>query len=587
MARVLCLLLILLLPAAARAEITHGIAMHGPPKYAEGFTNLDYVNPDAPKGGELRLSRNGSFNNLNNHIITGNNAEGLEQVNDKLMQRVWDEPFTLYGLVAEKVDVAADRSSVTFFLRPEARFHDGRPMTAEDVKFSFEVYRKHGLPVRRRVYGLVTNVEILGEREIRFTFGPGYDHESVMILALMQVLPKHYWETQDISKTTLKPPLGSGPYRIASVEPGRKIVYERVKDYWAKDLPVNKGQYNFDVISHSYFRDEDTSLQAFKAGAYDLRRESDITKWQTRYDFNALTEGRVVKEEIEHQRPEWLKAFVFNLRRPLFADRRVREALAHMFNAEWLNRNLYYGKLKRISSAFPNSSLAASGLPLGEELRILEQHRADLPADVFGEAYAPPSGDMRENKRKAIALLKEAGWLFRDGALVDVKGQPFAFEILLGDPGDEKSALQFARDLAGIGIKARVRTVDNAQFVGRLDDFDYDMVAYRWVNTLSPGNEQVNYWGSKSARTNGSRNYAGIENPAIDAIADAIGRSTDRETLVARARALDRALMHGHYMIPLFYLGRDLVAYAADIRRPAVTPTYGMVLESWWRDAAK
>jgi microcin C transport system substrate-binding protein len=586
-ATLLALYLAFFAVAPAYAERAQGIAMHGMPKYGADFPHLDYVNPGAPKGGELRLSKNGSFNNLNNHVITGNNAEGLEYVNDKLMQRVWDEPFTMYGLVAEWIEVAPDRSWITFHLRKESRFHDGTPMTAEDVKYSYEMYRAHGHPVRRRVYGLVNKVEIVGPREIKFTFGPGYDHECVMILAMMPVLPKHYWEKQDVSKTTLTPPLGSGPYRIVSLEPGRKIVYERVKDYWAKDLPVNRGQYNFDTLTYTYFRDDDISLQAFKSGAYDLRREFDITKWQTRYEFNALKEGRAVKEEIAHQRPEWLKALVFNLRRPMFADRRVREALSLMFNAEWLNKSLYYGQLKRISSAFPNSELAASGVPTGEELRILEQYRADLPADAFGEAYAPPAGDMRENKRRAIALLKEAGWSFRDGALVNAKGEPFSFEILLGDPGDEKTALQFTRDLGSIGVRARVRTVDNAQFVGRLDAFDYDMVAYRWINSLSPGNEQVNYWGIKSAQTKGSRNYAGIENPAVDAIADSIGRSPDRETLVARSHALDRALMYGYYMIPLFYLGRDLVAYDADIERPAATPIYGMVLESWWRKPKK
>lgn len=564
-------------------EPVHAISMHGTPKYAADFKNLDYVNPDAPKGGELKLSKSGTFNNLNNHIITGNNAEGLEYINDKLMQRVWDEPFTMYGLVAESIEVAPDRSWISFHLRKEARFHDGTPMTAEDVKFSYEMYRKFGHPVRRRVYGLITNVKITSPRDIKFTFGEGYDHECVMILAMMPVLPKHYWEKADVSKTTLTPPLGSGPYKIASVDPGRKIVYERVKDYWAKDLPINRGQYNFDTISYTYFRDDDISLQAFKAADYNLRRESDLTKWQTRYDFSALDDGSVVKEEIPHQRPEWLKAMVFNTRRAPFDDRRVREGLSYLFNAGWLNKSLYFGKMKRIASAFPNSNLAAEGTPAGEELRILEKYRRDLPPEVFGDAWTPPDASNRDNKRKAIALLKEAGWVYKDAQLVDKNGRPMSFEILLGDHADGKIAQEYMRDLKKAGIDARVRIVDNAQFVGRLDAYDYDMVMYRWINSLSPGNEQVNYWGSKSAETKGARNYAGIENPAIDALADSIGRSTSRDVLVARVHALDRALMQGYYMIPLFYLGYDMVAHASDIERPSVTPVYGMVLESWWR----
>ncbi len=579
-------ILALLLFATPAFASDIGIAMHGTPKYKAGFDHLDYFNPDAPKGGTLRLSKSGTFNNLNNHVITGNNAEGLEYVNDKLMQRIWDEPFTMYGLVAESIDVAPDRSWITFHLNPKARFHDGVPITTADVKYSFEMYQKFGHPVRRRVYGLVKKIDVLSERDIKFTFGDGYDHESVMILAMMPVLPKHYWEKVDFSKTTLKPPLGSGPYKIVSVDPGRKVVYERVKDYWAKDLPVNKGQYNFDNIIYTYFRDDDISLQAFRSGDYNLRREYDITKWLTRYDFPDVASGKIVKEEIVHQRPEMLKAIIFNTRRGIFSDRRVREALSSMFNDEWLNKTLYFGKMKKINSTFPNSSLAATGKPEGEELRILEQYKVDLPREIFGEPFSASSGGGRDAKRKAITLLKQAGWKFDNETLLDASGKPANFEILLGDPTDEKIALEFARSLSTIGISAHVRTVDNAQFIGRLDDYDYDMVVNKWINSLSPGNEQVNYWGSKSAHSKGARNYAGIDNPAIDALADSIGRSETREMLVARVHALDRALMYGYYMIPLFYLGKDLVAYDSSIHRPSVTPLYGIVLESWWQEAA-
>lgn len=577
------LLAVVLAVFPARAERVHGIAMHGAPKYAADFTHLDYVNPDAPKGGDLRLAKTGSFNNLNNHIITGNNAEGLEYVNDKLMQRVWDEPFSLYGLAAESADISPDRSKVTFHLNKAARFHDGAPMTAADVKFSYESYLKFGHPVRRRVYGLIKEVRIIDDKTISFAFGEGYDRESVMILALMPVLPKHYWEKNDISKTTLTPPLGSGPYKIRSVDPGRKVVLERVRDYWAKDLPVNRGQYNFDTITYTYFRDDDVALQAFKAGDYGLRRENDINKWKTAYDSKALRKGRAIKEEISHGRPEWLRAMVFNTRRALFADRRVRQAISNMFNEEWVNKNLFFNALKRIDSSFANSELAASGLPKGEELRILTQYKNDLPAEVFGEAFKASRGTPRDRQREAIALLKDAGWTYKNQRLIDAQGRPFKFEILLESPNEEKIALEFARSLQKIGIETRVRTVDSAQFAGRLEEFDYDMVFYKWINSLSPGNEQVNYWSSAAADNRGSRNYPGVRNPAIDALADSIARAKDRDDLVARVHALDRALMYGYYMIPMFYLGKDLVAHDVSLRRPEKTPVYGMVLESWWR----
>lgn len=544
------------LPSLAQAE--HAIAMHGAPRYAADFKHLDYVNPEAPKGGALKLAKTGSFDNLNKNVILGNTPdEGLDYINDTLMQRAWNEPFTLYGLAAESVDVADDRSWIVFHLNKNARFHDGLPMTAQDVKFSYESLRQYGHPVRRRVYGLVEEVEILGERDIKFTFGAGFDRESAMILALMPVLPKHAWEKRDISKTTLEPPLGSGPYKITSVDPGRSIIYTRVKDYWAKDLPINKGLYNFDTISYSYFRDDTIALEAFKAGDYTLRREYDIKKWNTGYDFPALMQGKIKKEEVAHHRPEWLKGLIFNTRRPLFQDRRVREALGLMFDYDWLNRNLYFGTYKIIDSVFPNSELASRSA---------------------GKTFSNP----RDSKRKAITLLKEAGWAYKNEKLVNASNAPLTFEILLGDPNDEKLALEFSRNLKAIGVDVRVRTVDNAQFTGRLQDFDYDMVSFKWINSLSPGNEQLNYWGSIAADSKGSRNYAGIKDSAIDALASSIAAAPDRATLVERAQALDRALMEGHYFVPLFYSGKDRIAYAATLQHPDTTPVYGMTLESWW-----
>lgn len=570
--------------AAEKGTVHHALAMHGTPKYAADFQHLDYVNPDAPKGGVLKLAKTGSFDTLNANIIMGSAAEGLSMISDQMMQRVWDEPFTLYGLVVETAEMPDDRSWVIYRLRPEAKFHDGKPMTAEDVKFSYEMFLKHGHPVRRRVYGLVKDVEIIDPRTIKFSFGEGYDPETVMILSLMHVLPKHYWEKHDITKTTLTPPLGSGPYKIENLDPGRKITYTRVPDYWAKDLPVNRGQYNFDTISYTYFRDDGVALQAFKAGDYNIRREYDVTKWKMAYEGLAKSQKRFDMQEIAHGRPEWLKGFVFNTRRKPFDDVRVREALSLMFNYEWINRTFYFDSLKKIESIFPNSELAAQGIAEGDELAVLEPHREALPAAVFGAAYQSPQGSMRDRQRRALALLKDAGYGYQDQVLVDAAGNPLSLELLLGSVAEQKVAIEFARTLRRIGIEATVRTVDSAQFAGRLESFDFDMVSYRWINSLSPGNEQMNYWGSAAATMNGSRNYAGVKSPAVDAIADSIARAETREGLVARARALDRVLMQGHYMIPLFYLGRDLLAVEKGIARPEKTPVYGVVLESFWQE---
>ncbi len=583
----LFVLIILATSGPALAERVQALSMHGAPKYAADFKHLDYVDPEAPKGGTLRLAKTGSFDTLNNNIILGTAAEGLEHLNDRLMQRVWDEPFSMYGLVAREAQVSADRSQITFFLRPEARFHDGRPMTAEDVAFSFDMLRQHGHPVRRRVYGLVKDVAIITPHSIRFTFGPGYDRESVMILAMLPVLPKHYWQGADITKTTLQPPLGSGPYKITAVEPGRRIVYERVRDWWAKDLPIARGLYNFDTISYTYFRDDSVSMQSLMSGGYDLRRENDIGNWTESLQAKPVQEGLLIRSEIAHQRPEWLKAMIYNTRRPLFADIRVRRALSLMFNADWVNTSLYAGELKRLNSSFANSTLApAATSPSPEEFKILEPWAKDLTPEVFGPAWQPPTGSLRDRQREAIRLLTEAGWRLESQRMVDAQGRPLQFEILLGEARDERIALSFARDLEKIGVFARVRTVDSAQFTGRLDKFDFDMVLFRWINSLSPGNEQLNYWGSAAADMHGSRNYAGVKNPAIDALAGAIAKTTTYDGLINHCRALDRALMQGEYMLPLFYLGRDLVFHTPDIQRPKVTPMYGLVLESWWRDTA-
>ncbi len=566
----------------------HALAMHGTPKYPADFMHLDYADPDAPKGGTLHQAVIGHFDTLNHHIISGRAAAGLALTVDTLMQRVWDEPFTLYGLVAESIQIPEDRSFIIFNLNPDARFHDGTPMTAEDVVFSYEAYRNHGHPVRRRVYSLVDKVEKLGERSIRFDFGDGYDAETALILAMMPVLPKHYWTDEengrDITRTTLAPPLGSGPYRITRVDPGRSITYERVKDYWARDLAVNRGHYNFDRMIFSYYRDDDIAFEAFKSGNYNLRRESDIRKWKTGYNIPAVRDGRIVLREIPHGRPEHIRSLVFNTRRDIFNDRRTRKALSLMFDFDWLNDSLFYGAFQRIDSFFPNSELAARGIPEGRELELLEPFRDILPEELFLQEYTPsPEGDRRSNMRRALALLDEAGWHIRDKKLVRKEnGTPFRFEILLQTPEEKRIALPYARALERLGITVELRQVESAQYQGRLESFDYDMVFFTWFNSLSPGNEQMNYWGSAAADLPGSRNYAGVKNPAVDALADSIARAPTREELVVRTHALDRALLWGYYTVPLHYLGRDLVAHSTDLNSSPNVPTYGTVIEAWW-----
>ncbi len=571
----------------ARAE---GLAMHGEPKYGADFTHLDYANPDAPKGGAMRQAAIGTFDNLNPYAIKGKAAEGLSLVYDRLMTRVWDEPFTMYPLIAEKAEIAEDRSSVTFHLNPAAKFHDGSPVTAEDVKFSFETLRDFGRPNMRRIYKLVDEVKIVDERKIYFHFGQGHDRETVMIVAMMPILSKAWWAGREFDSTLLEAPLSNGPYRIAEVDPGRKIVYERVADYWGKDLPVNAGHFNFDKVIYDYYRDDGVAFEAFKSGNFDLRRELNAGKWATSYDFPALKKGDVIKEDLAHGRPERVRSLIFNTRRAPFDDIKVREALSLVPDFDWINANLFHGQYRRITSFFPNAALAASGAPGAAELALLEPFKDRLPADIFKAAWQPPPGGQsaqRANMQKADELLKQAGWVIRDGARVNEKtGAPFKFEILLDAPEDEKIALSFIEGLRRLGITATVRVLDAANFRGRINDYDFDMMIYHWINTLSPGTEQMLYWSCESAKQPARWNYPGICSPAVDAIAAGIANAKDYGDLTAHARALDRILTWGYYVIPLYYAGKDYVAYRNFIHRPQTTPLYGMVIETWWAEEA-
>lgn len=578
----------MLLSVAAQAAETPqpAISMVGTPAYGPNFEHFDYVNPAAPKGGDLHLAVSGSFDNLNPYSVRGNRATGLTLMGESLMARSWGEPFSLYGLIAESITTPEDRSWVEFRLRPEARWSDGTPITVADVLFSFEQLRDHGRPNHRTYYKKVSRAEQTGPHSLRFTFdrAEGGDREMPLIMGLMPVLQKAWWTGRDLTAPSLDIPVSSGPYRLVSVNPGRQLVYERNPQYWGRSLAVNRGQWNFDRIIYDYYRDDDVALEAFKAGAYDLRREMDPLKWLSGYNTPAIAAGRIVRAEISNGRTEPLRGLIFNTRRPLFHDARVREALTAALDFAWMNRVLFGNVYRRAESSFPNSELAATGLPTGAELSVLEPYRAQLAAAVFNTPLSFPDGTegMRQNLRAALALLNEAGWQLEAGELTK-DGLPFSFEILLVSSDDQKIALEFARSLRRLGIDVRVRLVDSAQYQARLTDYDFDMTINFWSSTLSPGNEQVYYWGSQAADQLGSRNYAGVKNPVVDALATSIATSHTRDELVARARALDRVLMWGHYVIPLTYLGRDLVAYQSALQRPEVTPVYGILPEqTWW-----
>jgi microcin C transport system substrate-binding protein len=592
MRRVPAIILVTLLlgfTGAARGAATHGVSLFGDLKYGPDFEHFDYVNPDAPKGGTMRRSAIGTFDTLNPFVIKGTPASGIGEFFDTLAVRSEDEPSSIYGLVAENIELAPDKLSVLYEIRKEARFHDGTPMTPDDVVWTFEMLRAKGQPHYRSYYGDVTKVEKEGERGVRFYFKSAENRELPQILGEMPVLSKAYWSGRDFEKTTLDPPLGSGPYKIESVDPGRSITYRRVADYWAADLPVNKGRYNVDVIRYDYYRDTTIALEAFKAGQYDVRSEISSKNWATGYDSPALRAGLIKKEDIPNELPSGMQGFGYNLRRPLFQDPRVREALAYAFDFEWSNKELFYGAYQRTRSYFDNSELAATGVPQGEELKILEKFRGRVPDAVFTTEYDPPkydgSGNIRDGLRAALKLLKEAGWTFKGEKLVnDETGQPFEFEILLVQPEFERIVLPLKKNLERMGINARVRTIDPAQYQKRMETFDYDMTVVGFGESLSPGNEQREFWGSQAADEQGSGNLLGIKNPVIDELIEELIRAPDRPSLVAHTRALDRVLQYGYYVIPNYHLAAFRVAYWDKFRRPAISPKYAVGLDTWWVD---
>lgn len=584
--------------APAAKDWRHGLSLLGEPKYRPGFAHFDYVNPQAPKGGLLRLSVDGTFDSLNDLIPRGTPASGLQLIYDTLMTPASDEVATEYGLLAEAVSYPADFSSVTYRLRPEAKWHDGQPVTAEDVVWSFEQMTKNN-PRMAYYYSHVKGAAVTGEREVTFTFDQAGNRELPQIVGQIRVLPKHWWtandasgKPRDISQGTLEIPLGSGPYKVKQVTPGRSIAFERVADYWGKDLPVNIGTNNFAEQRYEYFRDGTVELEAFKGDQYDFRVETSAKDWATAYDFPAVKEGRVVLEEFPNRASGSMQAFIPNLRRDKFQDQRVRRALNYALDFDGMNRTLFFGQYKRTSSYFQNTELASSGLPEGQELAILESVKDKIPASVFTTPYTNPEGWSeglrRGNLREAAKLLREAGYEVKDGKLVNGKGEPFTLEILIANPAFERVALYYKPSLERLGMTVNVRQVDTSQYINRLRARDFDMIISQWGQSLSPGNEQRDFWGSAAADQEGSSNYAGIKDPGIDALIEKVIYAKDREELVAATRALDRVLLAHDYVVPSWNYPNIRTARWNRFGHPSTLPEYSFAFpDIWWWDAEK
>jgi len=587
------MLMVALLPAplaAGEAVGQHGIAMHGEPALPPDFEHLPYVNPDAPKGGQLRMGVLGTFDSLNPFIIKGVTPSGVrEYVYESLMARSQDEPFTLYGLIAERIEVPNDRSWITFHLRPEARFSDGHPITPEDVLHSHQLLKEHGWPYHRSHYSKVASAEQTGPHSVRFTFKEGGDREIPLILGLMPILPKHHMTPERFERTSLEPPVGSGPYIIASVDAGRSLVFRRNPDYWGKDLPINRGRYNFDEIKLDFYRDSASLFEAFKAGVIHVRAEDDPGRWAEGYSFQAVADGRVLKREFETGAPAGMTGLVFNTRRPVFADQRVRRALILMFDAEWINRSLFHGLYERTTSYFDRSNLASTGHPASElERALLAPYMDEIHADVLAGRSRLPVGDGSGNNRAALReafqLLQAAGYELRGNRLVHAKtGAPLTFEFLASSRSQERIMLSYANMLERLGIKVNIRQVDSAQYWTRLKSFDFDMIQWTWGSSLSPGNEQINRWSSRAADIDGSLNYAGVKSPAADAMIDAMLTVHTYEELTAAVRAFDRVLLSGDYVIPLFHIPKQWIAHWSHLQAPERTALLGTSFDLWWQ----
>jgi microcin C transport system substrate-binding protein len=593
----LALAVLTALPLHAENYAGHAISLYGELKYGPDFTHFEYANPEAPKGGDLIIGWIGTFDSLNPYILKGISPPRMGGLLfDTLTEHADDEIFSEYGRLAERVEVPEDNSWVLYTLREEARWHDGQPVTPEDVIFTLETYKTKGHPGLRNYYSSIEKAEKVGARQVKLIFGEENNKELPLIAGQMAILPKHYWEGRDFEETTLDPPLGSGPYKIAAAEAGRFVTYERVADYWGRDLPVNKGRFNFDRIQFDYYRDQTVAIEALKAGEFDYRRENTSKDWATSYDVEALAEGKLIKDPLPHRRATGMQAFWFNTRRDKFSDPRVRQALGYAFDFEWTNKNLFYGLYARSKSFFSNSELASSGLPEGRELEILEEYRGRVPDEVFTQIYEPPatdgSGQIRQNLRAATKPLKEAGWNIVDGVLTNGKtGEVMEIEFLENTASWERIVAPMISNLERLGVKASFRLVDRPQYQNRIQEYDYDVVMVVRGQSHSPGNEQRNFWTSAAADEPGGGNWAGIKDPVADELVDRLIQAPTRAELVAVTRALDRVLLWGHYIVPHWYSGNFRVVHWDKFGKPAFsapyTDDYFVMPYTWWYDEAK
>jgi microcin C transport system substrate-binding protein len=577
-----------LISACCFAKPEYGVAMHGELKYPADFKHFDYVNPQAPKGGKLkRAVRSNNFDSFNPFIVKGVPAAGTGILYQSLTEHASDEAFSEYGLIAEKIDIADDRSTVTFHINPKAKFSDGIAITSKDVKYSFDMLTTNdkSAPFYSAYYADVREVVIDSPTQITFNFKDDKNKELPLIIGQMPILAEHYWAKADFGSATLDIPIGNGPYKIKSYDAGRSVTYVRDENYWAKDLPVNIGRHNFEEITYEYYSDNTVALEAFKAGEYDYRMETSARNWANAYEGKLFDSGELVKKEVAHQRPSGMQAFIMNTRRAIFGDDRVRQAMALAFDFEWTNKNLFNSQYTRTQSFFENSELASSGLPSGEELSLLKPYKTSLPESVFLESYRAPSTDkpssLRANLRKASKLLSEAGWEVKDKKR-SRNGQTLNFEFLIFQKDFERVIQPYLKNLKKLGVDVKIIVVDSTQYVNRLREFNFDMIASGFGQSDSPGNEQREYWHSSRADQPGSRNYAGINSPAIDALVEAVITAPDRAALIQRTRALDRALLSGHYVIPNWYNPVDRIAFRNSLAHPKKTPKSGVQIDTWW-----
>ncbi len=580
--------------APVKVRTTHALSLIGEPQYGPDFKHFDYVNPDAPKGGEITTSASpDTFDSLNGFIVKGTPARGMALTYQSLMSYPLGEPSAAYPLIAESVTIPDDHSWAEFTLNPNARWHDGNPISVEDVIFSFETLTTKGSPLYAFYWKNIVKVEKSGERKVKFTFDEPGNRELPLITGQLPILAKHYWEGRAFDEPTLEPPLGSGPYKVGDINPGRSISFERVDDYWAKDLPAEVGKYNFDRITYQYFRDKTVAFEAFKTGKFDFILENSAKVWATEYDFPAINDGHVVKKALPSKRPTGMQAFVFNTRRDMFKDARVRKALNYAFDFEWSNKNLFFDQYTRTTSYYSNSAMASDGLPSDAELALLTPFKDQLPEAVFTEPFQVPTtdgaGGIRGNLRKAAELLREAGWAVNKGVLTHSEsGEELDFEILLSQPTFERVVSPFIKNLERLGVKASIRVVDPSQYEVRTEDFDFDMLIHTFAQSNSPGNEQRDMWGTAAATRTGSENLIGIENPAIDALIDKIIFAQTREDLIVACKALDRVLLHHHFVIPQWHINTFRVAWWDRFARPETSPGYSIgVLQTWWADPEK